>query len=128
MAQVVHSAAGLRAHVVARPQPPELRALERQLPDQLRQPRVVDVRTGQRPQPGHGVGETFPGIGEQLLDRVVEEGRANDVGPRPVHGGQGHHELVGGEDIHVAALHEGRLRRQGVQQPPHGHGHALGRP
>jgi hypothetical protein len=35
---------GLLAHVVARPQTPELVALERQLADQLGQARVVQVR------------------------------------------------------------------------------------
>jgi hypothetical protein len=123
----VDAAAGLRAHVVARPQPAEVRALDRQLADQLGELRVIDVGAGQRPEPGDRVAEAGFGVGEQLVDRVAEERRAQDVGARPVHGGEGGHELVRGQHVHVAALHEGGVQRKGVQQPGHGRRDALGR-
>jgi len=115
--------------VVARPQPPEPVTAHRQLPHQLHQPRIIDVRSGQRAQPGHrAVRDAVPAVAVQPAYFRVEEHGPDQVDTRAEHRAQGRSQRVRREDVQVAVLDEGRRFVPGGDQLLDRGRRALGRP
>jgi hypothetical protein len=102
----------LLAHVVARPQAPELLALHGQFPDQLRQTGVVGVPPGGEAQPTDcGAGVLIP-VPVQLPRALIEEemtgGVARLARKRPPITEERSGEPVPRQHVHAPADHHGR--------------------
>jgi hypothetical protein len=70
---------GLLAHVVARPQGPELLALQRELAHQVGQVRIVEIGADGGAQDGHGVPRHLVPVRVDLACGGIEEDQPDQV-------------------------------------------------
>jgi hypothetical protein len=117
------------ADVVAGPEGPESLAREGKLADQFHEPRVVDVVADGLPEGGD---ESFRGASPVLLELLllgIEEQGPEPVVPGPKTWGERDRELVGGEHVERAPLHErGNLHARQELVQPRGHAFRLPAP
>ena len=111
-----HLAADPGHDVVAVPQVAEPLTASRQILDELQQVRIVDVRTHQRPQPGHAVRCHLLPVPPELALGRIQEGGLQQIAALAVHRRQRDRHRVGRKDVHQPVLHIGRRCRPAVDQ------------